>query len=117
MREDTAYTNLMAFKNGKLDLDSIIAIDETWVPMYAPPSRHKAQFWLHPGEQAPNIPKPELHERKLLLTVGMDVTGVAFWGVLSENQCMNGERYCAFLEKYVQYVSVLCPFSTINIKT
>jgi hypothetical protein len=31
----------------------------------------------------------------------MDVTGVAFWGVLGENQCMNRERYCAFLEKYV----------------
>jgi hypothetical protein len=58
MREDTAYSNMTAFKNGKLDLDSIIAIDETWVPMYAPPPRHKAQFWLHPGEQAPNIPKP-----------------------------------------------------------
>lgn len=100
-REDIAYSNLTAYTSGLLPLNSMIAIDETWVPIYDPPSRHHTRFWVEPGTAAPKVAKPELHERKLLLTVGMDADGVAFWAVLDLNQTMNGERYCSFLDYYV----------------
>jgi hypothetical protein len=69
--------------------------------MYDPPPRHKARYWVPPGNAAPKVPKPELHERKLLLTVGMDLIGVAFWAVLDLNQTMNRERYRDFLRHFV----------------
>ncbi len=76
-RKDIAYRNLSAYNNRTLVLNSIIAVDETWVPMYDPPPRHKARYWVPLWTAAPKVPKPELHERKPLLTVGMDLTGVA----------------------------------------
>jgi hypothetical protein len=56
---------------------------------------------VKPGTPGENIPRSELHERKLLLTVGMDIDGVAFWDVLEFNQTMTAERYKSFLERFV----------------
>jgi hypothetical protein len=69
--------------------------------MYAPPQRHQGRFWIKPGKQPPKVPHAELHERKLLLTVGMDVSGVLFWSVLEENQTLTSERYRDFLNEFV----------------
>jgi hypothetical protein len=43
-------------------LDRFIALDESWVPLYAPLSRPKAKFWIkptigHPSYHAPSYTK------------------------------------------------------------
>ncbi len=45
--------------------------------------------------------RTELHERKLLIVVGMDIRGVVFWELLPENQTINAERYRDFLDRRI----------------
>ena len=44
----------------------------------------------------------ELHERKILLAIRMDVCGIAFWKTYEKNITTNGERYKQFWEQYVK---------------
>jgi len=101
MRFNIAQANLSRHRSRPSLLKRIIAIDESWVPIYSPPARHQSKSWVKPGTPGEKIPRSELHERKLLLTVGMDIDGVAFWDVLEFNQTMTAERYKSFLERFV----------------
>ena len=82
-------------------LKKIIAIDESGVPSYAPTPRHQRGFWVKDGEPVPKIPKPKLYEEKLMLVVGMDFDGVAFWDVLEPGNTMTADRYKSFLDHHV----------------
>jgi transposase len=44
MREDIAYNNLFRYRADPSILDQVIALDESWVSLYTPLSRHKAKF-------------------------------------------------------------------------
>lgn len=78
-------------------LNSIICLDELWIEFYTPPGRHQAET----GTSVDPLSRPELHEHKILLTVGIDIRGIAFWETFEENITMNGERYKFFLERHV----------------
>lgn len=93
--------NLLRYNRHKKLLNRTLAIDETWVSMYTPPSRDKAKFWLKPGEQLPILPQQEKHERKRMLIMAMDINGIAFWELCEEGSIVNAEVYKNFLERNI----------------
>jgi transposase len=78
-----------------------LAIDETWIPLHAPPPRDKQKFWLEPGAPRPEIPKEELGERKRMLIMAMDYRDIAFWHLCDEGQTVNSEVYRDFLDRNI----------------
>ena len=78
-----------------------MAIDETWLPMYAPPPRDKHKFWLKSGEPLPNLPCQGIRERKRMLIMAMDFNGIAFWELCEEGTIVNDEVYRYFLERNI----------------
>jgi hypothetical protein len=45
-------------------LKQTLAIDETWLSLYTPPSRDKRKFWLGRGEKAPVILAQEMGKER-----------------------------------------------------
>ncbi|XP_015511809.2 histone-lysine N-methyltransferase SETMAR-like [Neodiprion lecontei] len=93
--------NLSWLSHRKDDLRRFICLDESWDEFFTLLQRHQARSWVGPGTSAEPIPRAELHERKVLPIVGMDVHGVAFWKTYEENITMTAERYKSFLEEYI----------------
>ena len=77
-------------------LDDVITGDEKWV-LYVNNTR-KSQ-WLRPGERPIPTPKPELHPKKVMLSVWWGVRGVVYWELLPKNKTVTAEVYCAQLVK------------------
>lgn len=100
-RIDVCYDNLLRVRRHPNLLKKVLAIDESWVSLYRPPSRNKRGSWLGPNEKAPNVPQQELRERKRMMIMAMDFDGIAFWHLCDENESVNSEVYKTFLETYV----------------
>lgn len=101
MRVHICELNLFRLTNTRGMLKRIIAIDESWAPVYTLPPRHQRRHWVSPGQQPAAIPMPELHEQKELLIIGMDFDGVAFWSLFDEGLTMTSDRYKTFLDENV----------------
>jgi hypothetical protein len=101
-RITVARVNLERLARERYLLGRLVAIDESWVALYSPPARDQMRFWLEPGAAAPNVPLPELHERKRLMIMAMDWDGVAFFSFLGENETLTSEKYCHFLNEYME---------------
>jgi len=71
-------------------LESIITGDESWV-LYENTTSHA--FWIPSGTEPPTQPKPDLHPRKLLLSVFWDSQGMLYWQMLGSNQTINAVLY------------------------
>ena len=101
MRVHICELNLFRLSNSRGMLKRIIAIDESWAPVYILPPRHQCRHWVSAGQQPAATPMPELHEQKALLIVGMDFDGVAFWSLFDEGVTMTSDRYSTFLDENV----------------
>lgn len=91
--------NLLRFRRNTRLLKRTLAIDETWVHLYAPPAKDKARFWLGADEKKPIIARQELRERKRMLIMAMDLNGITFWELCEEEQTVTAERYKSFLQR------------------
>lgn len=65
--------------------------------LYSPVERDQRRHWLRTDEQGPSTVAPELRERKAMLIMAMDITGVAFWHLCEEEQAVSGQVYREFL--------------------
>ena len=97
MRVHICELNLFRLNNTRGMQKRIIAIDESWAPVYTSPPRHQRRHWVSAGQQPAATPMPELHEQKALLIVGMDFDGVGFWSLFDEGVTMTSDRYNTFL--------------------
>ena len=100
-RVDVCYGNLRQVRRNPKLLDRTVAIDETWVRLYSPAERDQRRYWLRPDEQGPSTVAPELRERKAMLIMAMDITGVAFWHLCDEGQTVTGQVYRDFLAEHI----------------
>ena len=101
MRFDAAQNNLNRLSCHPNLLHKIIAIDESWVGKYTPPTRTQCMSWVEPGTSPEKVVRDQISNQKFLLIIGIDYDGVAFWETLDENQTLNGVIYCGFLERNV----------------
>lgn len=77
-------------------LDLIVTGDEKWV-LYANHSRKRQ--WVSVGEQAEPEPKPELHQRKVMLSVWWNVHGVIHYELLPAGATITAISYCDQLQR------------------
>lgn len=77
-------------------LDDIITSDEKWVDYENVTLPHE---WLDPSQKPSRVPKPELHPKKVMVTVFWDSLGILYYELLPANTTITAEYYCKLLQK------------------
>lgn len=88
-RIDDCYT-LLTLHGGDRWLDRLITGDEKWV-LYD--NHHRRAQWVGEGETPQDVPKPDLHPKKVMLSVWWGVDGPIYWELLPEGETITGEGY------------------------
>jgi histone-lysine N-methyltransferase SETMAR len=95
-RVDMSLSLLTLQGNDYSWLDHLVTGDEKWV-LYDNHVRH-AQ-WVDADEQPSDTPKPELHQKKVMLSIWWGVSGPIYWELLPEGQTINAEYYAEQLRR------------------
>ncbi|PIC36390.1 hypothetical protein B9Z55_015405 [Caenorhabditis nigoni] len=74
-RVDDSIT-LLTLHAGDRWLDRLIIGDEKWV-FYD--NHHRKSQWVGEGESPQDVPKPDLHPKKVMLSVWWGVDGPIYW--------------------------------------
>ncbi|CAD5230867.1 unnamed protein product [Bursaphelenchus okinawaensis] len=77
-------------------LDRIVTIDEKWISFN---NTRRSTSWCKRGEAPKHVPKPELHEKKLMVTVWWCSSGVIQYDFMKPGQSITADTYCAQIEK------------------
>lgn len=80
-------------------LSNVVTGDEKWV-MYVNYS-HKRQ-WLGSGQTGEATPKPQLHPRKVMLSVWWGMKGVIYWELIPNQTTVTADLYCRQLDCVAQ---------------
>ena len=81
---------LLSKQKRKSFLYKIVTGDEKWI--YFDNSSNKKQ-WLDPSQTASHVPRPEIHQKKVMLCVWWDTKGIIYHEVLEERQTVNASLY------------------------
>ncbi|EFO84462.1 hypothetical protein CRE_18120 [Caenorhabditis remanei] len=93
---------LLSSHRTKAWLDDLITGDENWV--HYSNNVRKAQ-WVDEDEQAAAVPKPEIHVKKVMLSIWWSVRGVEYWELLDEGKTITADVYSSQLQKLRQAVA------------
>ncbi|CAD5210864.1 unnamed protein product [Bursaphelenchus okinawaensis] len=77
-------------------LDRIVTIDEKWTSFN---NTRRSTSWCKRGEAPKPVPKPELHEKKLMVTVWWCSSGVIQYDFMKPGQSITADTYCAQIDK------------------
>lgn len=109
-RRAEAAAALLSFRRTNAWLDTIVTGDEKWC-LYVNVTRKRS--WCDAGVAAQTQPKPELHQRKVMLSVWWDVRGVIHWELLPTNTTITAEVYCAQLDRLATAIQQHRPVQTV----
>ena len=76
-------------------LKRLITGDEKWI-LYKNVTQKKS--WVSKGTAASAVPKPEIHQKKVMLSCWWDCKGVVYFELLPVGQTINTEVYCRQLD-------------------
>lgn len=76
-------------------LARIITCDEKWI-LYD--NRRRSAQWLDVDEAPKHMPKPNLHPKKVMVTVWWSATGVIHYNFLKPGETITAEKYCQEIE-------------------
>lgn len=101
-----ACTSLLSYSRRTDWLDTVITGDEKWV-LYVNVARKHS--WV--DKNAPALPtaKPEVHQRKVMLSVWWDSQGVLLFELLPPNRTITADYYCEQLERLREEIIRLRP--------
>ena len=74
----------------------IVTGDEKWV--YNDTFSNKKQ-WLSHSQSASASPKPDIHRKKVMLSVWWDMKGIIYYELLEPKQTINDVRYSQQLRR------------------
>ena len=97
-RYEVSSSLLLCNKND-LFLDWVVTCDEKWV-LYDN-RRHSAQ-WLDTDEAPRHFPKPELHQKKVMLTFWWSANGLIHYSFLNAGENIMVEKYCQQMDEMHQ---------------
>ena len=80
-------------------LDRVLTCDEKWV-LYD--NRRRSAQWLDADEAPRHFPKPELHQKKVMLTVWRSTTGLIHYSFLNAGETITAEKYCLQMDEMHQ---------------
>ncbi len=99
--------SLASRQKKKSFLWKIVTGDEKWI--YYDNSVNKKQ-WLDPDETPVFTPKPELHQKKVMLSVWWDMKGVIYYEFLKPKQTINADLYSQQLVRLSQALEKKRPY-------
>lgn len=76
-------------------LNRIVTCDEKWV-LYD--NRKRSGSWLDADQPPEKSAKPDLHPKKVMVTVWWGINGIIHYSFLKRGETINAERYCRQLE-------------------
>ena len=92
MKRRVQICHSLLYRKRRFDwLKDIITGDETWV-LYINHSRKKQ--WVDEGEDPIKEPKPDLHPKKVMMSIWWDSQGVIYYELLPENTTVKSKLYC-----------------------
>jgi len=94
-------TSLLSKKRTFNWLDNIITGDEKWV-VYVNHTRKRQ--WLRDNQAPIPTPKPDLHPKKVMLSVWWSVYGIEYWELLPYGTTVTADIYCAQLDNLKQRI-------------
>lgn len=77
-------------------LANLVTGDESWI-LYK--NNTRTAYWLPRGEEPPAQPKPETHERKVLLCCWWDARGMIYYELLTGGETVTADVYVGQLRK------------------
>ena len=89
---------LLRNKNDPL-LDRVVTCNVKWV-LYD--NRRRSAQWLDADEAPWHFPKPELHQKKIMLTVWWSVTSLIHYSFLNASETIMAEKYCQQMDEMHQ---------------
>lgn len=110
-RRVEAALSLLSISRRKDWLATILTSDEKWV-VYDNISR-KLQ-WVDIDEQPQPVAKPNMHPRKVMLSVWWDSEGVVYYELLPTNTTITAEVYCEQLERVSHALQQKRPNRTVT---
>lgn len=90
---------LLSFRRTTAWIRNVITSDEKWV-LYSTTKRKRQ--WLATGETGVPTVKPDLHPKKVLLSVWWGTAGVIHWELLPSGKTINAAHYCQQLDTVAQ---------------
>lgn len=87
----TICTSLLSRRKEENFLNQILTCDEKWV---AYDNMTRSYQWLDPDEPPHQIPKPEVHSKKLLISVWWTAAGLLRYEVLPPGHTITADVYC-----------------------
>ncbi|GAV09580.1 hypothetical protein RvY_19088 [Ramazzottius varieornatus] len=87
-------------------LHRIVTCDEKWI-LYN--NRKRKKVILSPGEVPKTIPKPELHQRKIMVTVWWTMEGIVHYDFLPPGRTIVADYYSLELEEMMKKLTVKQP--------
>ena len=104
-RFDVCSNLLVRLKNEPF-VDRIVTVDEKWL-LYD--NRKRGYVWVDKHAPPTAFPKPNLHPKKILLTVWRCCKGVIHYSLLQPGQTVTAESYCRDLELMHQKLQTFWP--------
>lgn len=80
-------------------LNNLITGDEKWVLYINYQRRHQ---WLSAGQPAVPTPKPDLHPKKVMMSVWWNVQGIIYWELLPDGCSVTSDLYCQQLDRVAE---------------
>ncbi|GAU92447.1 hypothetical protein RvY_04525 [Ramazzottius varieornatus] len=97
--------HLIRNKNESI-LDRILTCDEKWI-LYD--NRKRKRIWLDKGEEPQKVLKPELHQKKIMLTVWWTSRGLVHYDFLPPGKTITADYYCLELDTVMKKLAVQQP--------
>ena len=88
--------NLLANPLDDRFFKQIVTCDEKWVLFNNPDNKKQ---WLDPGQAGKPTPKPNFHQKKVMLCVWWNMYGIVHFEFIPQGQSINAKVYCAQLDR------------------
>jgi histone-lysine N-methyltransferase SETMAR len=72
-------------------IDRIVSCDDKWI-LYD--NRHRTGQWLDVDEPPKHFAKPEMHQKKVMVSVLWNARSVIHYSILKPGETITAERYC-----------------------
>ncbi|XP_065663076.1 histone-lysine N-methyltransferase SETMAR-like [Hydra vulgaris] len=110
-RFEVSSALLLRNKNDSF-LDRIVTCDEKWI-LYD--NRRRSVQWLDRNEAPQHFPKPNLHQKKVMVTVWWSAAGLIHHSFLNPGETITAEKYCQQIDEMHQKLRCMCP-RLVNMK-
>ncbi|XP_065663078.1 histone-lysine N-methyltransferase SETMAR-like, partial [Hydra vulgaris] len=90
---------LLLRNKNDLFLDRIVTCDEKWI-LYD--NRRRSAQWLDRDEAPQHFPKPNLHQKKVIMTVWWSAAGFIHHSFLNPGETITAEKYCQQIDEMHQ---------------